>query len=136
MESARITNTEGFDVKQEYDVDDTFNFDGTDDFSTEYANEEDDLVEGKNAFSYFSDQETNFHYSLITDDSGSDFEVKNEVCDLPKRSSSRAKSVPKYLNPSVTIERIPKSETSTVKKKPAKSSKSKFLIAFICFSLI
>ena len=68
---------------------------------------------------------------MLTDDSGSDFEVKHEVCDLPKRSSSRAKSVPKYLNPSVTIERIPKSETSTVKKKPAKSRKSKFLFVGI-----
>ena len=75
-------------------------------------------------------------YCLIIDDGGSDFEVKNEVCDLPKRSSSRAKSVPKYLNPSVTIERIPKSETGTVKKRPAKSSKSKFLIALVCFPLI
>ena len=48
MESARIANTEGFDVKQEYEFDDNFDFDGTDDFSTEYANEEDDHVEGKN----------------------------------------------------------------------------------------
>ena len=49
VESARITNTDGYDVKQEYDVDDTFDFDGTDDFSTEYVNEEDDHVEGKNS---------------------------------------------------------------------------------------
>ena len=53
MESARIANTEGFDVKQEYEFDDNFDFDGTDDFSTEYANEEDDHVEGKKKpFSY------------------------------------------------------------------------------------
>ena len=57
MESARIANTEGFDVKQEYEVDDTFDFDGTDDFSTEYANEEDDHVEGKKkSFSYLIKQ--------------------------------------------------------------------------------